>query len=86
MGIICVIFLGIIFVKKKKKETSNLENPMTEVSAVKISEYDPRIKVEIQESLGKDIAILVNFNGNVVKKINTKIDNICKMGGSRWVH
>ena len=74
MGIICVIFLGIIFVKKKKKETSNLENPMTEVSAVKISEYDPRIKVEIQESLGKDIAILVNFNGNVVKKINTKID------------
>ena len=71
VGIICVIFLGIIFVKKKKKETSNLENPMTEVSAVKISEYDPRIKVEIQESLGKDIAILVNFNGNVVKKINT---------------
>ena len=74
VGIICVIFLGIIFVKKKKKETSNLENPMTEVSAVKISEYDQRIKVEIQESLGKDIAILVNFNGNVVKKINTKID------------
>ena len=24
--------------------------------------------------MGKDIAILVNFNGNVVKKINTKID------------